>query len=140
MKVRILLAGLFLTGCATPLERVISVAGDVPDWFEERRAEVRGEGYPQLTEVPNGTDGPSSDTQTNAVRAVLASYDNFFNDPRAAEPSITKADIIALKEELFAQFKRIEALPDQERITEAEIEAMKALFEPYESKPIDPDG
>ena len=140
MKVRILLAGFFLTGCATPLERVISVAGDVPDWFEERRAEVRGEGYPQLTEVPNETDGPSSDTQTNAVRAVLASYDDFFNDPRAAEPSITKADIIALKEELFAQFKRIEALPEQERITEAEIEAMKALFEPYESKPIDPDG
>ncbi|MEO1028503.1 MAG: hypothetical protein AAFX02_05540 [Pseudomonadota bacterium] len=140
MHLRILLAGLLLTGCATPLERVISVAGDVPDWFVERSEEIKGEGYPELAEVPNSGGSPITDEQTNAVASVLVASQDFFNHPRAQESALTKADIIALKEELFAEFEAIDRFAKPKIMSEAEIAAIKALFVPYESQAIDPEG
>jgi len=54
---------LLLGGCAS-LDDVIGGIANTPEWFQERRVEIRGEGYPDIEAVPVLTDSDSASLQT----------------------------------------------------------------------------
>jgi len=47
-----------LGGCADIMQQQ-TIAQIAPDWFEQKAIEVKGEGYPELTEIPQ-TRAPTS--------------------------------------------------------------------------------
>ena len=103
-------------------------ADRVPDWYEERRKEIRGEGYPSLVSVPEPVGRRGAD-----ARAVLAGERGaallalFEEEPRGlaapADPAATEAMHLAMLER-FA-----EDLPPGNFLTDAEIAALRASFD-----------
>lgn len=140
MRLSLILASLALSACATPLERVISVAGDVPDWFVDARAEVRGEGYPALSGVPNNIEDPLTEGQVQQAAAVLDVYADFLDHPRAAVSTTSPEEIEAYRESLISEFPEEATLKPMTPLSEAEIEAIRAVFRPYEFFDVDPEG
>lgn len=136
----VVLASLALSACATPLERVISVAGDVPDWFEDRRSEVRGEGYPSLTAVPNNIDNPLTEAQIRETSAVLDVYEDFLRHPRAQVSTTSPADILAFRDQLEASLPPVSSLKPITPMTDAEIQAIRDVFSPYVITFVDAEG
>lgn len=64
MFYRILPVFFLLGGCAS-LDNVIGGIGNAPEWFQERRVEIRGSGYPVFSEVP-------AILPTNALRRTFS--------------------------------------------------------------------
>lgn len=65
-----------LAGCA-------SAEGETPAWFSEAQAEAEG-GYPNLREVPRGTDATTDAAHWAAVQAeMIAAGQAVKNHPRA---------------------------------------------------------
>lgn len=140
MRLSLILASFALSACATPLERVISVAGDVPDWFVDARTEVRGEGYPALSGVPNNIEDPLTEGQVQQAAAVLDVYADFLDHPRAAVSATSPAEIEAYRKSLISEFPDEATLKPMTPLSEAEIEAIRAVFRPYEFTDVDPEG
>ena len=64
MRIGIFVTFAFLVGCTSSIEKVQSLRSQAPDWYEARKVEFRGEGYPSLTDIPE----PS---QRNEARVSL---------------------------------------------------------------------
>lgn len=140
MPLRLVFASLLLSACATPLERVISVAGDVPEWFDERRAEVRGDGYPALASVPNNVENPLTEDQIQETSQILNIYDDFLDHPRAEVSNVSPEDIESLRAQLLAGLPDESSLRPMTVLSDAEIEAIRAVFLPYSGITVDPES
>lgn len=125
----ILLCGvplLLAAGC-TSFSKVRGAMADAPAWYGERRAEIRGEGYPEIADIPtvdpNWTPGKAL-TVSGAEMAVIQAA--FATDARAQAPAIGEPEIVAIAAEIRSEFEP--GLPPAEFFTETEIAAIRASF------------
>ena len=51
MRTGVFVTFVLLAGCAGSIEKVQSMRADAPDWYEARKVEFRGEGYPELNSI-----------------------------------------------------------------------------------------
>ena len=43
---------LLLAGCSGSFAKVRTAIDQAPEWYDARRVEIRGEGYPEIIDVP----------------------------------------------------------------------------------------
>ena len=118
---------LLLAGCAGSFAKVRGAMAQAPDWYDERRTEIRGEGYPELIEVPVievGQEPGQTLEDSKARGAVLRAS---FEDARAASPADISAEIEAPRADVREGFAGFPAEPDF--LTEDEIAAIRAAFD-----------
>ena len=85
-----LMAVSFLPGCAQSVSQSMGRAlASAPDWFDERRDEVAGEGYPEFSEVPE-QPAPLPATEKQKVISeqdqLLSEAKGLRADPKAQTP------------------------------------------------------
>jgi len=120
---------LLLGGCAS-LDDVIGGIANTPEWFQERRVEIRGEGYPDINSLPVLTNNKSvqANLQRTETRA-RGDLEVFNSDPRNAVSTVSEDDISQLADSLRAampaQYAQIDAL-----LTDAQIEAWRLKVRP----------
>lgn len=114
----------FLLGGCVSLDDVVGGIANTPDWFQEKRVEIRGEGYPSFRDVPAATDAQADDlrlrSEEEATRALLSS---FLSDERAQPAEITTADIDKRADDL-SKLLVLEGGPNDRILTPAEIQAL----------------
>lgn len=126
MLIRILLCSALLTGCSGSF-RALQGA---PDWYDERRVEIAGKGYPRVAEIPEVTAENRPGTELPVQRAALDAAElDFRTDPRAQLPTTTAADMEAFVDLALSEFAPVSTPPDL--LTMDEVEAMRRLFDRY---------
>lgn len=127
MRTGVFVTFVFLAGCTGSIEKVKAMRAEAPDWYEARKVEFRGEGYPELGSIPE------LQADYNPVRKLelseqdtLAALALFQNDPRAEGAT-------ELPEEIHAWAKDVRRavegqLPAPDFMTDAEVEEIKARF------------
>ena len=119
-----------LTGCAS-LDDVVGGIANTPEWFQDRRVEIRGQGYPDFGDVPS-EEGikPLQQNLEQSETDTRALYEAFINDPRAQSANISSDDIEDLADSLNAQLQA--DVPRQDRLlTDSDIaEIRKKLRAP----------
>ena len=126
----ILLCGVLLlpaSACTSSFSKARSAVNSAPAWYGERRTEIRGEGYPDLADIPT-TDpkwkpGVSLAVSGNDLAAIQAA---FAADALAQTPAICEDRILAVADEIKRLFQP--GLPDAEFFTETEIAAIRESF------------
>lgn len=125
----ILLCGvplMLMAGCSTSFTKVRSAINEAPDWYAERRVQIRGEGYPDIADIPAATPAAQPVKSLSASGDVLAGLQQqFFSDPRA-EVGAGAEGIEKVGAELRAEFEP--GLPEAEFLSESEIAAIRASF------------
>ncbi|MCB9960585.1 MAG: hypothetical protein H6846_00465 [Hyphomonas sp.] len=118
---------LLLSGCTNSYAQVRQAVNQAPDWYGERRAEIRGEGYPKLYDIPVLTknDIPGKTLKASAKRGeeLLAIFDA---SERAAPPADAAAEMAALLTRVEAGFADLPADPGF--LTRDDIQAIEAAF------------
>lgn len=67
-----------------------------PEWFQERRVELRGENYPDIRTVPQIDRGEIPKLDAGSQKLVdPVKAKAFLENPRAQAPTITSDDILA---------------------------------------------
>ena len=98
-----------LGGCADLMQR----STIAPDWFQAKAVEVKGEGYPNLAEVPqvrgSTADQPEWDKARNEMRLAGMKFDR---DVAAAGKIPTDEEIRARQAQLEALLNGGKAAPD----------------------------
>lgn len=131
----ILLSGVFCctaAACTNSFEKVRDAADKAPDWYEDARVEIRGEGYPELTSVPELDKvkrRPSNSIRQSKVHAndVLRMFEN---EPRANAADKTPRELQKIVNEINAEFAG--EIPPPDYLTPEEIAAIRAEFDiPY---------
>ena len=116
-----------LAGCSSSLDRVRDMRAQAPDWYEARKTEFRGVGYPSIFSVP--VPSTSNDTLRKlelSEAETLAALELFNNDPRAELPTESADEIMAWAIDLR---RAVEGrLPAPDFMTDAEVEEIKARF------------
>lgn len=105
-KIPLTIAVMMLGACASQVDAVRGAVDEAPDWFQQRRTELRGEDYPSIVEVPTvlKRDRPAISEAGRATRMAGLKAE-FLSDPRAEAPNQSRADIekwVAEKKALFA--------------------------------------
>ena len=127
MRTGVFVTFVFLAGCAGSIEKVQAMRAEAPEWYEARKLEFRGEGYPELGDIPEKrTDYDPikklelSEAETRAALALFQQH------PRS-EPAVETPEEIAA---WAADLKRaVEGrLPAPDFLTDAEVEEIKARF------------
>ncbi len=115
-------------GCASALNPIQDMRQGAPAWYEARKEEIRGEGYPQIANIPvlagavrPGQGLARSRENTLSALALLRS------DPRMIVPSETAEEMRAWSQEL--QFLLESQVPQVEFMTDADVAALRARFD-----------
>lgn len=126
----ILLIGVFLSaiaGCTNSFEKARDAAGRAPSWYDDRRIEIRGEGYPALSAVPEiapkELPGQTLPMSLERAEALVAS---FALEPRAEPATMTPADIRRIAYDLRLDFAQ--GLPPGNFLTEDDVAAIHESF------------
>ena len=127
MRAAIFVTFALLAGCASSFEKVKTMRAEAPDWYEARKVEFRGEGYPSLASVPE--TAPSYDPLRKlevSEAEVRAALERFNSDPRAQGAVETADEMRAWAVEVR---RAVEGrLPAPDFLTDAEVEQIKARF------------
>lgn len=116
-----------LVGCSNSIDRVRDMRAQAPDWYEARKTEFRGEGYPSLFSVPEKRAGADPARKIELSEAeTLAALALFNSDPRAVPPVETPDEIHAWAREVKRATEG--RLPAPDFMTDAEVEDIKARF------------
>ncbi len=116
-----------LAGCTNSFSRVADALNTAPGWYAERRAEIRGEGYPQIVNVPvlgAGAPAGSSLGQSTARAGQIAAM--FDADPLARSAAGGEAEIREIADRIRQAFSAAE--PEARFLTEADIMAIRESF------------
>ncbi|MEM9178600.1 MAG: hypothetical protein AAGA89_02760 [Pseudomonadota bacterium] len=127
MRTGVFVTFILLAGCAGSIEKVQAMRADAPDWYEARKVEFRGEGYPDLNSIPEPrTDYDPVAKLELSEAETLAALAMFEDNPRS-EPATETPDEIRT---WAAEVKRaVEGrLPAPDFLTDEEVEAIKARF------------
>ncbi|MEL7111306.1 MAG: hypothetical protein AAFZ74_08425 [Pseudomonadota bacterium] len=128
MRASLFVTFVLLTGCTSSIERVQAMRAEAPEWYEARKVEFRGEGYPDLSSVPELSDSGRTLKKLELSEAeTLAALQLFNSDPRAQAPEETPEQIRAWALEVK---RAVEGrLPAPDFLTDAEVEELKARFD-----------
>ncbi len=126
----ILLSGvlcLLLIGCTSSFDNVQGAINSAPEWYDNRKTEIRGAGYPALVEVPTLTDADL------ASRKVVLSRDeikklraSFTDNPLAQLPEGGSERIERVIDRVHVQFQSLDSTSNF--LTDAEVEALRQSF------------
>jgi hypothetical protein len=126
----ILLGGvplLLASACTSSFSKVRAAINDAPEWYEARRTEIRGEGYPEISDIPtvdaNWKPGVGLAASGDQIAIIQAA---FLADERAQLAPEGAAGIAAFMAEIRAEFEP--GLPPGEFFTETEIAAIRESF------------
>lgn len=126
----ILLCGvplLLATACTSSFSKVRTAINDAPEWYDARRTEIRGEGYPEVIDIPTIDANWKPDAALAASGDSMAILlDAFDNDPRARISLTGAEDILAVAAEIRGTFGP--PLPEAGFLTETEIAAIRESF------------
>lgn len=118
---------LLLPACTSSFAQVRSAVNQAPEWYGERRIEIRGEGYPAIADVPQidkanrpGTSLVANAKEIEALRGV------FEANPRAQIKPADLESIERLISGIRAEFEGL--MPNPNMLTEAEIAAVRESF------------
>jgi hypothetical protein len=127
MRAAIFVTFALLAGCSSSFEKVRAMRAQAPDWYEARKVEFRGEGYPSLASVPETAPDYNPKRKLELSEAdVRAALVKFENDPRAEGAVETPESMIAWATEVR---RAVEGrLPAPDFMTDAEVEEIKARF------------
>jgi len=118
---------LLVAGCTSSFSRVREAIDQAPDWYDARRQEIRGEGYPALAEVQ---EIPADRLPGRTLPATAARVDilqAYFDSNERAEPPVDVAGQMAvLLKRVEAEFAGLPADPDF--LTQEEIAQIEAAF------------
>ncbi len=119
---------LLMTACAGSVDRISDMRDAAPEWYEARKQELAGEGYPKLSDVPVNT---SYRTQQRSLRLVGADKDAvlaaFNADPRSEPSNLTPDAIEAWGRDIAQRLNAMERPANF--LTNAEINSLRARFE-----------
>lgn len=118
---------LLFAGCTGSFEKVRGAVNAAPDWYDERRQEIRGEGYPEVIDVPVIEAGQEPGQTLEASKARATVLRTAFEDARAAAPADIAAEIEAMRVKIRSEFAGLPAETDF--LTEDEIAAIRAAFD-----------
>lgn len=114
-----------LGGCAS-LDDVVGGISNTPEWFQQRRVEIRGEGYPKFADVPErvtnanlGAAVELSGADARRAKALFESSNRAATTDISSEEIATAAD--GLRERLPTRF--IEPAPPI--VSPAEVDALR---------------
>lgn len=128
MRLTAMLLCVLGTGCAGSMSNISDLRDAAPEWYEARKVEFQGKGYPSLGEVPENTTYKSRQStlfKTGTEREEIRKA--FFADPRSEPANLTAAEISAWGRELR---ERVQAnIPPADFLTDREIALMRARFE-----------
>ncbi|MCI4646181.1 MAG: hypothetical protein MRY64_15470 [Hyphomonadaceae bacterium] len=123
-----------LTGCASSFGKVRETVAAAPDWYDDRAAEVRGEGYPRISRIPALDAGErSTDELEEGQQAVAAAEALFRMDPRAVPPGLELAEMMAWAEAARSEADIVASEPGG-HLTAEDVAALRALFERSRAK------
>jgi hypothetical protein len=118
---------LLLAGCAASFTAAREAVGQAPEWYGERRTQIRGEGYPAIADVPrlerSNLPGRGLSQRRSRAAQLIAQFDN---NPRAEPPQGGIEEILELAEGIRARFGDEE--PPEAFLTEADLAAIRASF------------
>ena len=118
---------LLIAGCTGSFAKVREAVNQAPDWYDARRAEIRGEGYPDLGEVKElpADKLPGKTLPASAARVdILQAY--FDSNERAELPADAAGQMAALLKRVEAGFADLPADPGF--LTQDEIAGIEAAF------------
>lgn len=126
----ILLCGvplLLIAGCSSSFSKVRSAINEAPEWYEARRTEIRGEGYPHVADIPVVEAGWRPARTLSKSGEEMAALQKVFDTAERAQVAHDGAEkIAAVAAELRAEFEP--GLPEAEFLSESEIAAIRASF------------
>lgn len=126
----ILLCGvplLLASACTSSFAKARSAINEAPEWYEARRTEIRGEGYPEVSDIPTLDPSWKPEAGLMASGRDLRKLQALFDGAERAQVSARGAEEIeAVAAQLRASFGP--ELPPGEFFTEAEIAAIRASF------------
>ena len=118
-----------LAGCANSFDKVRDTVAAAPDWYDQRAAEVRGEGYPSISRIPELDAGSRSTDEIDEGRAAVVAADALFRmDPRSVPPGLELEEMMAWAAAARAEADAVASEPGG-HLTEEDVAALKALFE-----------
>lgn len=126
MRSIVLLLCLGLPACSS-VDRISDLREAAPEWYEARKQELQGEGYPRLGAVPTDTtyrNKQASLMKTGAERDAIR--EAFFADPRSAPAYLTPAEIADWGRKLKTRVDS--AIPPADFLTDQQIDALHARF------------
>ena len=119
---------LLLAGCGTSYSAVRGAVDQAPEWYGDRRAEIRGEGYPEIVDVPvvdpSNRPGRTLPAGRDRGPALMALFEG---NPRAELPEGGMEEIAALAGEIRAEFAGYE--PADDFLNEADLAAIRTSFD-----------
>ncbi|MEM9573001.1 MAG: hypothetical protein AAF996_16165 [Pseudomonadota bacterium] len=127
MRTGVFVTFVFLAGCAGSIEKVQAMRAEAPEWYEARKQEFRGEGYPDLNSIPEKrTDYDPVRKLELSEAETLAALALFQEHPRSELAVETPEQIEAWAVEAR---RAVEGrLPAPDFLTDAEVEEIKARF------------
>jgi len=127
MRAVIFVTFALLAGCSSSFEKVKTMRAQAPDWYEARKVEFRGEGYPSLASVPETAADYNPKRKLELSEAdVRAALVLFNSDPRADAAVETPESMLAWAREVRRAVE--ERLPAPDFMTDAEVNEIKARF------------
>lgn len=115
-------------GCTNSFARVADTIAAAPDWYEARRKEVRGEGYPDISRIPTLSVGEARGLDLDDVRADIEVIEALFRaDPRAVPPGMELEEMRAWANQAIAEANALAEPGDL--LTDEEAEDLRGLFE-----------
>jgi len=118
---------LLACGCTSSFAKARAAINEAPEWYAERRTEIRGEGYPKLDEIPvvdpEWKPGGALAASGGEIALIEAA---FAADERAQAPLAQADEIAKVLAEIRAGFEP--GLPDGEFFTATEITAIRESF------------
>lgn len=122
----LIVPALLIVGCSSSYTKVRETVNSAPEWYGERRAEIRGEGYPDLSTLPQidpkQLPGQTLKAQLNRGNELAEE----FADPRAEVAVGGAEEIRAIASSMIGGFGDIP--PESDFLTEAEIAAIRSKF------------
>ena len=128
MRAMIFVTLLACSACASSLERITDVGSAAPDWYKERQAELRGQDYPRLADVPVITEENRPGGGLAASQAeTLEAFEALVNDPRNAPVEETARQMRIWANQARRAVDQQIPLPDF--LSDEEIAALRAIFD-----------
>jgi len=127
MRAVIFVTFALIAGCTSSFEKVKTMRAEAPDWYEARKVEFRGEGYPSLASVPKTAPSYNPLRKLELSEAdVRAALVRFNNDPRA-EGVTESAE--SMRAWALNVRRAVEGrLPAPDFMTDVEADEIKARF------------
>lgn len=117
---------LLVSGCTSSFAKVREAVNNAPEWYGERRTQIRGEGYPNLGALPEvdpqNLPGQTLKNQLNRGDVLAQAFD----DARASVAVGGAEEIRAIAESMIGSFGDVP--PESDFLTEADIAAIRSQF------------